>query len=233
VLTQNIFTVGTAAQTVVAPTNDVATYVLKNLQPRDVDDSARDGFIYLLSRDFTVNQASSVAFSLLTGSTGAQLDFYEIVSDNMKIYAELIEGATITTTGDPIPAYNLNRNKSDAHTSVFTAASAVTGGTVISTELVTAAKDAGGALSSVKIHTLKPSTEYAMRFTNQGNQNTTVHFQLGFSEQYNGYSDIWLSTIEDSYVLRSGEEIKFTLLPEEIINATALAPSKLAVMRSE
>ena len=233
-LTQAIYTVGTAATTVVAPTNDYVTYILKNLEPETVDQSARDGDIYLIGRKFEITQGASVSFSILTGATGTQLDFYEIISDTSNVYAELIEGATITTVGNPIIAHNINRNYPDTHNSVLKAASVVTGGTTVSAEYITATNQAGGGVDSNKIHTLKPNTEYAMKFTNVGAQTTNVFFQLGFSEKYNGYNSIWLGTVNNSYVLRSGEEITMHLLPNATINATALINGcKLAVMRQE
>jgi hypothetical protein len=233
-VTQAVYTIGTAATTVVAPTIDAANYVLKSLEPASVDESAKDGYIYLLSRSFTVPVGSSVNFSITTGSTGAQLDFYHIVSTIHNIYAELIEDATITTTGDPIPAYNLNRNFSDSHASVFRAATAITGGKTISAELVTADKAAGGDLSSEKIHTLEANTQYGFRFTNQGNQDTQVFFQLGFSEAYNGYNEIWLGSLDNSYVLRGGEEVRMYLFPDATITARAKRDgARLAVIRQD
>jgi hypothetical protein len=73
-----------------------------------------------------------------------------------------------------------------------------------------------------------------MRFVNLGNQTTSVFFQLGFSEHYNGYNNIWLETVNDSFVLRPNEEILMELLPNATINATALINSnKLSVMRQK
>lgn len=233
-LTQNVYSVGTTTQTVVAPTNSKGTYVLKNLQPLSVFDYSRDGYIYLLNRLFDIPANSSVNFSFEAGPTGAQIDFYDFAVTSENVYAELIEGATVTVTGSAIPAYNLNRNKSDGHTAVLKAATAITGGTTISSELVTASKGVGGVVASGKIHTLEANTQYGFRFTNQGNVVTSVHFQMGFSEQYNGYNEIWLGTQDQSFVLRGEEEIKFNLLPNEIINATAKMNScRLAVMRQE
>ena len=233
-LTQNVYSVGTTPVTVVQPTNSRVTYVLKNLQPLSVFDYSRDGYIYLLNRLFDIGATSTALFSFQTGPTGAQIDFYDLVSTNEDVYAELIEGATITVTGSAMPAYNLNRNKSSAHNAVLKAATVVTGGTTVSSELITASKGVGGLVASGKIHTLAPNTQYAFRFTNRGNTTTTIHFQMGFSEQYNGYNEVWLSTQDASYVLRGEEEIKFTLLPNEIINARAKMNScRLAVMRQE
>jgi hypothetical protein len=233
-LTQNVYAVGTAPSTVVEPTSDVATYVLKNLQPLNVFDYSRDGYIYLVNQLFDITAATPARFSFQTGPTGAQIDFYDFAVTSENVYAELIQGATVTVTGSPIPAYNLNRNKSDAHTAVLEAATAITGGTVISSEFVTASKGVGGVVTSGKIHTLAPNTQYAFRFTNRGNATTTCHFQMGFSEQYNGYNEIWLDTLEDSFVLRGEEQIQFTLLPNETINARAKMNScRLAVIRQE
>lgn len=233
-ITQNVYSVGTATTTVVAPTHDYAEYVLKNLQPADVVEYARDGYIYLVNAQFNITQGASVSFSMLTGPTGAQFDFYSMVTTAADVYAELIEGATIVTTGSPITAYNLNRNKSDAHQSVLKSATSISGGTTISAEFMAASNQTAGQMSSVKIHTLEPNTEYGFRFTNQGSQTTSVHFQLGFSEHYNGYNRIWLGTANESFVLNAGEELKMTLIPNETINAVSLIDSnQLSVMRQE
>ncbi len=233
-VTQAVYSVGTATTTVVAPNNDAAKYALKNIQPKNVDEYARDGYIYLIGQQFSIVAGGTAIFSLETGVTGAQLDFYTIITDTSSVLASLIEGSTITTTGNAIPAYNLNRNYSDAHTAVFKAATAATGGTVISQEFVTASIHGGGAMSSVKVHTLEPSSSYAMRFVNQGNQTTNVFFQVGFSEHYNGYNNIWLGTKDNSYVVRPGEELIMTLPPLSTINAvSAINSNKLSVMRLE
>lgn len=231
-LTQAVYSVGTAATTVVAPTHDYAKYVLHNLQPETVSEYARDGYIYLVNAQFTITSGASVNFSMLTGSTGAQLDFYSMETSASAVYAQLIEGATIVTTGDPIPAYNLNRNKADTHTSILKSATSITGGTTISTEFIPASNQSAGHMASAKIHTLEANTEYGFRFTNQGNQTTSVHFQLGFSEHYNGYNEIWLDTIDNSYVLKAGHELTMELPPLAVINASSkINSNKLAVMR--
>ena len=233
-LTQSVVSVGTAVTTVVAPTNDWAKYAIKNLQPKNVDEYARDGYIYLIGQQFTITSGGTVNFSMATGATGAQLDFYSIISDSATILSSLVEGATVTTTGDPIPAYNLNRNKSDSHNAVLKAATSITGGTAVSQEFTTASIHAGGELSSTKVHTLKPNATYGMRFVNTGNQSTNVFFQLGFSEHYNGYNNIWLGTADETYVVRPGEELIMELTPNSTINAVSLMDSnKLAVMRQE
>ena len=110
-----------------------------------------------------------------------------------------------------------------------------TGGTVVLAEYVTAAKDGGGGMATEKIITLEPNSRYVFRFTElSGNADPSVFFEMGFAEKYNGYNDIWLDTVNDSYVLRAGEEIEMTLIPNEIINATATLDScKLAVIRQE
>jgi len=232
-LTQAVYQVGTTPTTVVAPTNDYVKYVLRNLQPEVVLEYARDGYIYLLGREFTITVATPVSFSISTGPYGAQFDFYSIISDKSNVFAELIEGATIVTTGSPIPAYNLNRNFSDAHASVFRAATSVTGGTTVSSEFISATNQSAGSLASDKIHTLKANTEYAMKFTNLG-ATTLVYFQLGFSEHYNGLNEIWLGTLNNSYVLKAGDELIMELPPLTTINAVSKIDSnKLAVMRLE
>lgn len=233
-VTQAVYSIGTATTTVVAPTHDYAEYVLKNLQPNTPEELARDGQIYLIGQQFSISSGGTVAFSMVTGNTGSQFDFYQIVTETSSVIASLIEGATIVTNGNPIPAYNLNRNKSDTHKAVLRQATSVTGGTVISSEFVTASVHGGGDMASNKIHTLKPSTQYAMRFVNQGNQATNVFFQLGFSEQYNGYNEIWLGVADQSFVIRPNESLHMTLNPNATINATALTDfCQLAVLRQE
>lgn len=233
-LTQNVYSIGTAAVNVVNPTNSLVNYKIKNLQPEPRgEDYARQGYVYLYGNTFSITQGATASFSFLTGATGAQIEFYEIGTSTSDISAELVEGATIVTSGDPISAHNLNRNYSDAHQSVLKQAT-VTGGTVISREFLTATNQGGSDMTLEKIHTLEPNTEYGFRFNNVGSQTTTVFFQIGWSERYNGYHDIWLETVNDSYVLRGGEQIKMKLLPGESINATALVDyCKLSVMRQE
>ena len=232
--TQAVYTIGTAATTVVAPVNDWGTYNLKNLEPYAIDDYAREGRIYLVNQQFTVANNGEVVFSILTGNTGVQIDFYEIATEDSAILATLIENATITTTGGLIPAYNLSRNYSDTIKSELRQATSVTGGTIVSAEFLSATNQSGSNLSLQKIHTLKPNTQYALRFLNQGTQSTRVFFQMGFSEQYNGYNNIWLGTLNNSYVLKAQEELQMVLTPLETINAVSLAGNcKLAVMRQE
>lgn len=233
-LTQAVYSVGTAATTVVAPTNDYAKYVLKNIQPKNVDEYARDGYMYTLGQQFTISSGGTANFSIATGANGAQLDFYTIITESGTLLSSLIEGGTVTTTGSAIQAYNLNRNYSDTHASVLKAATSITGGTAISQEFTTASVHAGGAMSSIKVHTLRANETYGMRFVNQGNQETRVFFQLGFSEHYNGYNNIWLETVNDSFVIRPSEELTMELPPLATINATSTINSnKLSVMRIE
>lgn len=234
--TQQVFSVGTATETIVAPTHDFARYVIKNLEPAPNGDLAsRAGHLFLVEQLFSIPASGTVSFSMLTNSTGAQFDFYAITSDTTNVHSTLYEAPTVTTTGGEIPAYNMNRNYSDTHATSLKAATSVSGGTAISQELVTASKAAGGSISSSKIHTLKPNTQYAMSFVNQDNAKATkIFFQLGFSERYNGYNSIWLGTPGNSFVLHGGDEFEFVLNPMETINATALVDGvNVAVLRQE
>lgn len=234
-LTQNVYTLSAGtATTVVAPTLDAARYVLKNLQPKPTgEDYARQGYVYQYGNTFTVTQGATVGFSFLTGDTGAQIEFYQITTTTSDIRAELVEGATIVTNGSPISAFNLNRNYSDAHASVLKAAT-VTGGTVTSMEYMTGSNQAGSSFKSDKVLTLEPNTEYGFRFVNTGSQTTTVFFEIGWSEIYNGYHDIWLGTPTSSFVLHGSQEVSMTLQPYEVINATSgHTGAKLAVMRQD
>ena len=235
-LTQNVYSVGTATQTVVAPTNDFVSYTLKNIEPIIANqDYARMGRVYNLHSTFTVARATSVSFTVLTGATGLQIQFYQIISSSSDVRADLIEGATVTAGTATVPSYNINRNFPDDAEAVFNNVTSFTGGTVVVAEYITAAKDGGGGMATEKIITLEPNTRYVFRFTElSGNEDPQVFFEMGFAEKYNGYNDIWLETINDSYVLRAGEELKFNMNPKEIINASSIIDSnKLAVMRQE
>lgn len=234
-LTQNVYTVGTAATTVVPPTVDSGRYVLKNLEPiSQVGDYSRQGYTYAVSRYQTIANGGTASFSFTTGDQGAQFDFWTFTAENSSILASLVEGATITTTGSAIPGYNLDRNDSDAHDAVLYAATAITGGTVVLSEYVPASNQSGTGMGSDKIVTLKPNTQYGFRFVDVGGNGTPVHIQIGWAENYNGYNSIWLGTVDDSFVLHGGEEVSMYLRPEETINATALRDGcKLAVMRQD
>lgn len=234
-LGQAVYTVGTAATTVVAPTVDSARYVLKNIEPANtMGEFSRDGYLYMVSRYIPIANNGTAIFSFTTGDTGAQFDYWDFQSSNSSILGSLIEGATIVTTGSAIPAYNLNRNDSDTYGSVLRAASSLTGGTTILTEYIGASNQAAGGSSSSKIVTLEPNTEYGFKFVDVGGNGTNLHIQIGFVEKYNGYNEIWLGTPDQSFVLHGGEEISMYLRPYETINATATrAGCRLAVMRQD
>lgn len=234
-LTQNVYSVGTATTTVVAPTLDSARYVLKNLEPANtIGEFSRVGYMYAISRYFSVANNSSVSFSFTTGALGAQFDYWQFDSSSSSVIAELIEGATITKTGSPIQAYNLNRNKADTPQSVAYAASALTGGTVVYTNYVGASNQAAGGASSNSVITLEPNTEYGFRFRDVGGNGTNVNALIGWVEKFNGLNEIWLGSVDNSFVLSGGEEVSMYLRPYETINATALRDGcRLAVMRQD
>lgn len=234
-LSQSVYTVGTAATTVVAPTLDSGRYILKNLEPANtLGEFSRIGYTYAVSRYFPIANNGTASFSFTTGANGAQFDYWQFDSSNSSVIAELVEGATITTTGSAIPAYNLNRNEADTYQSQLFAASAVTGGTVIYQNYIGASNQAAGGASSNTVITLEPNTQYGFRFRDVGGNGTNVHALIGWVEKYNGLNDIWLGTVDNSYVLSGGEEVSMYLRPYEVINATATREGcKLAVMRQD
>jgi hypothetical protein len=241
-VTHNRYTVGTALAKVVADSPDSQEVWLQNLQPAPGAASyATSGYLYLLHREFTVTSPGTAIFELTTGSTGFQIANYEIVSDTSNVEAELIEGATVGTTGAAIPAFNMNRNASDAHDATFLAGTSISGGTAIASEYITADKHAaGGGSRSGKIFTLEPSTAYAMKFVNRGNQDTTVHFQLAFSEQHAGYdgtndiNDIWVGDAVGTGVrVRGGETVHMSLIQGQTLSAIAAQDNELMVTRQD
>lgn len=233
-LNQNVYTLGTAATTVVAPTVDSGRYILKSLQPDDIDDYSKDGYLYCFDTLVSLVSGAPYIFSFTTGDTGAQLAHWEIVSTTSNVYAELLEGGTVVTTGDPLPTFNHNRNYDDDATAVLRLATSVTGGTATFTELPTGSNQASSGVSSGKIVTLEPNTQYAFRYTNLEGATTDLHVHLEWSELYNGYQEIWLGAPDESYVLKGGEEVSMYLRPQETINATGgHAGCRLAVMRQD
>jgi hypothetical protein len=145
------------------------------------NDLAKRGLVYLMAEFFTVPQAGSVSFGLTTNGAEVEFQFYDIATTQEVVRAELIEDPTVTLFGSLLSARNLNRNFADDHTAELQSASAVSGGTVIASELIGSAK-AAGAMQSGKVHTLAASTTYVMTFYNAGNQDTLCHLNLGWSE---------------------------------------------------
>ena len=232
-ISRSVVTVGTAQTMVVPPSTDTQRVVLQNQQPEgDVGDYSRDGYVYLAQSFFNVPNGGTVSFAVQAGPQGAQFEFYSIVAKGNPVRAYLIEGATYTT-GGTVQSYNMNRNYSDLYESVLTSATAVTGGTVISSESVPASNQAGGSLGSAKVHTLRPSTGYAMSFTAPSGA-ADVHFELGFTEQYNGLHDIYLGTAGSAVRLRGGELITMDLYPGEAVYASANGTAcALAIQRQD
>ena len=235
-LQQSVYTIGTSPTQVVAPTVDAGRYVLKNLEPpRSSEQFARQGKVYDVASTFTVLRNTSTTLAVTTGATGMQFQFYTISATAGQIQANLIEGATPVLNGVVIPSYNLNRNFPDDADGVFQGVTSFTGGTVVYKEFLTADKHAGGAMSASKIITLAPNSTYLFRFSEVGgNADPKVFLQIGFAELYNGYNDIWLGAVDDSLVIKAGEEIIMELQPEETIQATAIREGlKLSVMRQD
>jgi hypothetical protein len=147
----------------------------------DPEGLAKRGLVYLMSEFFTVPGSGSVFFALDTNGKEVEFQFYDISTDQGLIQAALIEAPTATPFNYITPR-NLNRKFADDATASLSAASAVTGGTIVATELVGNTAKAGGVISSSKIHTLKDDTVYVMRFVNMVNQNAVCHMNLGWSE---------------------------------------------------
>ena len=235
-ISANAYTVGTASGIVVGMSADAQVAVVQNLEPANYSDAyARYGYLYLLQREFSITSPGTAIFQMTTGDTGAQIEGYEFISTLETVKGELLEGATVGTTGAAIPAYNVNRNESDAHNAVFTAGTSISGGTVIAAELITADKHAaGGGATSGKIFTLAPNTNYAMTFVNRGNNTTSVLFQMLFAEKYNGYNDVWLGgDVDNAIRVRGGETLILPMIQGQTLSAVAQNDSKLGVLRQD
>ena len=154
-------------------------YAELSTEPSDL---AKRGLIYLMAQFFTVPSSASVSFVLETNGREVQFEFYDLTSVDLPVRAELIEGPTFTKFGGDITAHNLNRNFSDDHTAGLSAASGVSGGTVIASELIGSGTKAGGHSSTHRIHVLKNDTDYVMTFHNPENQSSRCHINLGWAE---------------------------------------------------
>jgi hypothetical protein len=149
----------------------------------DADGLAKRGLVFLMSEFFTLPASGSVYFALNTNGKEVEFQFYDITSAQSLVRASLVEAPASVTAFNYITPRNLNRKFPDNATASLSAASAVTGGTVIATELVGNTAKSGGEVSSSKVHTLRDNTMYVMRFVNQDNQATAMHMNLGWSEK--------------------------------------------------
>jgi hypothetical protein len=234
-ITQNVYTIGTASTQILAPSADAQRVTIENMNPAPLDGGySREGYAFEMSRVFTIAAPGTAQFSLATPSTGAQFISYQIISTNAQVTATLIEGATVVSSGTAIPSYNLNRQSDRTANSVLDSATSVTGGTVIATELITSQHKVSGSAASEKVYTLKPSQTYAMRFVNEGNQTTSIYFDLVFAEQFNGYHDLWLGLKDQSYRLRGGESVQLFMEAGESIYALGGGtPVRVGVIRQD
>ena len=147
------------------------------------DGLAKRGLVYLMSEFFTLPSSGSVYFALDTNGNEVEFQFYDITSAQSLVRASLIEEPATVTQFNYLTPRNLNRKFPDAATASLSAASAVTGGTVIASELIGSTAKSGGEVSSRKVHTLKDDTIYVMRFVNVDNQQSLMHINLGWSEK--------------------------------------------------
>lgn len=229
-------TLGTATTSIVSPSADAQHVVLQNLEPSsDSDEYARAGYLYIIGGTVPMLGTAVALFGVATPPEGMQIEGYELVSTAEPIYAELVEGATVTTTGAAIPSYNLNRTEADDAATVFKTATTVAGGSAVSTELITASKQGGGGGMIIsKIHTLKPSTDYAFRFTNLTNQSTTLFFQVIFSEKFNGQNHIWVGgSANAGFRLRGGEAVHLPMVAGQAVAAVAGETATLGVLKQD
>ena len=154
-------------------------YAELSTEPNDL---AKRGLVFLLAQFFDVASTASVSFVLETNGREVQFEFYDLTSVDLPVRAQLIEGPTFTKFGAAISGRNLNRNFPDTHTAGLSAASGISGGVVVASELMGAGTKVGGAFSTQRAHVLKNDTDYVMTFYNPGNQLSRCHINLGWSE---------------------------------------------------
>lgn len=233
-LTTEVIEVGTTETRILHPVMRAQQVVLQNLEPNNEGAAySREGLVYLVDQVITIPSLGTALFLMQTPADGAQFEFWNFTSNSQDILGQLIEGGTITSNGTAVPAYNMNRQDTDTYNTDLFGATAITGGTVIVQEYITAGKKSGGDVSSGKIVTLKGSSDYGFKFENKGIQTTTLHLQIGFSESFNGLNDIWVNgAAGETMRLRGGESVTMNLYQAEEITAIALQTGKkLAIVR--
>ena len=73
-----------------------------------------------------------------------------------------------------------------------------------------------------------------MRFTNQTNRETVCFLQLGFSEKFNGQSEVWVGEdLNDGIRLRGGDRIQMRLQQGQTLWAISPESAELAVLRQD
>ena len=234
-ISSTLYTVGSAGVTIAAPDEMAQRVTVTNLQPgQSVGELSRDGYVFLAQSRFTISNNGTQHLQITTGDYGAQFEYYEIVAAASNVSAELLEGATFGSA-TAVPSYNLNRQSDLVAQSTLSAATAVSGGTVVSAEFVPASNQAGGAETSVKIHTLKPNESYVMRFVDAGGSGATCFLQLAFAEQYNGGHDVYINNSAGSgFVLRGGERWDGVLYPTQALTAVSAGQEcRVSVLRQE
>ena len=220
-----------SATVIAAPDHQPMSVIVQNNQPiAGAEGYARRGYTFGLAQSFTVPSSGTATFAMTTGAYGAQFQYYSIITETTSVDAHLVEGATVGTAAARLPAYNLDRKSTRTPTSVFGSATSVTGGTVVSSEYLTSTKQAGETLSSFKVLTLNGSSVYAMRFVNQQNQSTLVHFQLGWAEQFDGGHDVYIGgAVGSAFRLAPEARVQLNLLPLTTLTATASQPCNVGV----
>ena len=227
------FTIGTAIERIIGSTHYGQDVILQNLEPaRDPNELSRDGYLYLVGQTFDLLGSGTAIFNIATPASGMQIEFYGIVSTAEPVLAELIEGGS-PTTGGTVASYNINRQEADDAQTVFTQATAYTGGSVVSAELITGSKQGGGGATSLaKIHTLKPSANYGMRFTNQANQETSCFVQLGFSEKFNGQNTVTIGDENgNGFTLEGGQFVQMPLDEGISLYAVSEDEARIVIVR--
>lgn len=146
------------------------------------EDLSRRGLVYLMAEFFTVPATGSVSFVLETNGKNVEFQFYDIKSTSGDVAAVLIEQPTYTKFGTAITPRNLNRNYADDSSVILSAASAISGGVQIASELIGNTAKAGGDIAQDKRHILASGSAYVMSFHNRSNQDTACHMNLGWSE---------------------------------------------------
>lgn len=156
------------------------------------DGLSKRGYVFNIGEFFTVNALTTVYFGMSTNGVDVEFQFYDITSDLQPVEARLIEAPATATAGtNTITPRNLNRKFPDTATVTLSDYTAITGGTVVASELVGSGSKAGGFISQHKIHVLKADTLYIMSFYNTGNQATKVHLNLGWAENQPNEPGLW------------------------------------------
>jgi len=136
---------------------------------------SRRGFVWQLSHEMVVPGNGSVWIEVRTGDTIPVVTLRQLAIRSQSVIMRLVEDATIDAPGNqPLSAYNLDRNTSNSpQTKVYADSAGISGGTVITSDLIAAseggtpAASRSGSISGCdKVRSLKSNSSTLLQIEN-------------------------------------------------------------------